>query len=175
MKYNFNGFTSKANEALNQAISSAEQLGHTYVGSEHLLLGLLKIGSGVAAAVLNKNGITAENIEELMRSNIGCGTPTRLSPDYFTPRAKRVIETAMAGCANMGKKYVGTEHILIGILSEGDNYAIRFINELGVDTAALTTEALKASGIDPIEAVSSSQATGGKLTDEKTPTLLNYG
>lgn len=175
MKYNFNGFTSKANEALNQAISSAEQLGHTYVGSEHLLLGLLKIGSGVAAAVLNKNGITADNVEELMRSNIGCGTPTRLSPDYFTPRAKRVIETAMAGCANMGKKYVGTEHILIGILSEGDNYAIRFINELGVDTAALTTEALKASGIDPSEAVSGSQPTGGKQKDSKTPTLLKYG
>ena len=175
MKYNFNGFTSKANEALNQAISSAEQLGHTYVGSEHLLLGLLKIGSGVAAAVLNKNGITADNVEELMRSNIGCGTPTRLSPDYFTPRAKRVIETAMAGCANMGKKYVGTEHILIGILSEGDNYAIRFINELGVDTATLTTEALKASGIDPSEAVSGSQPTGGKQKDSKTPTLLKYG
>ncbi len=165
MKYNFNGFTSKANEALNQAITSAEQLGHTYVGSEHLLLG----------AVLNKNGITADNVEELMRSSIGCGTPTRLSPDYFTPRAKRVIETAMAGCANMGKKYVGTEHILIGILSEGDNYAIRFINELGVDTAALTTEALKASGIDPSEAVSGAQPTGGKQTDSKTPTLLKYG
>ena len=148
MKYNFNGFTTKANEALNQAIGSAEQLGHTYVGSEHLLLGLLKIGTGVAAAVLNKNGITAENIEELIRANIGCGTVTRLSPDYFTPRAKRVIETAMAGCANMGKKYVGTEHLLIGILSEGDNYAIRFINELGVDAASLTTEALKASGRD---------------------------
>lgn len=175
MKYNFNGFTSKANEALNQAISSAEQLGHTYVGSEHLLLGLLRIGSGVAAAVLNKNGITAENIEELMRSNIGCGTPTRLSPDYFTPRAKRVIETAMAGCANMGKKYVGTEHILIGILSEGDNYAIRFINELGVDTAALTTAALKASGIDPSEAGEPSQSASGNQTDSKTPTLMKYG
>ena len=175
MKYNFNGFTSKANEALNSAISSAEQLGHTYVGSEHLLLGLLRIGSGVAAAVLNKNGITADNIEELMRSNIGCGTPTRLSPDYFTPRAKRVIETAMAGCANMGKKYVGTEHILIGILSEGDNYAIRFINELGVDTAALTTEALKASGIDPSEAVGGVQPQTGKQNDSKTPTLLKYG
>ena len=175
MKYNFNGFTSKANEALNQAISSAEQLGHTYVGSEHLLLGLLRIGSGVAAAVLNKNGITAENIEELMRSNIGCGTPTRLSPDYFTPRAKRVIETAMAGCANMGKKYVGTEHILIGILSEGDNYAIRFINELGVDTAALTTAALKASGIDPSEAGEPSQPVSGKQSDGKTPTLMKYG
>lgn len=175
MKYNFNGFTSKANEALNQAISSAEQLGHTYVGSEHLLLGLLRIGSGVAAAVLNKNGITAENIEELMRSNIGCGTPTRLSPDYFTPRAKRVIETAMAGCANMGKKYVGTEHILIGILSEGDNYAIRFINELGVDTAAITTAALKASGIDPSEAGEPSQSVAGNQSDSKTPTLMKYG
>ena len=176
MKYNFNGFTTKANEALNQAIGSAEQLGHTYVGSEHLLLGLLKIGTGVAAAVLNKNGITAENIEELIRANIGCGTVTRLSPDYFTPRAKRVIETAMAGCANMGKKYVGTEHLLIGILSEGDNYAIRFINELGVDAAALTTEALKASGIDPEETQSVNAAgTANDNADPKAPTLSKYG
>lgn len=176
MKYNFNGFTTKANEALNQAIGSAEQLGHTYVGSEHLLLGLLKIGTGVAAAVLNKNGITAENIEELIRANIGCGTVTRLSPDYFTPRAKRVIETAMAGCANMGKKYVGTEHLLIGILSEGDNYAIRFINELGVDAASLTTEALKASGIDPEETQSVNAAgTANDNADPKAPTLSKYG
>ena len=176
MKYNFNGFTTKANEALNQAIGSAEQLGHTYVGSEHLLLGLLKIGTGVAAAVLNKNGITAENIEELIRANIGCGTVTRLSPDYFTPRAKRVIETAMAGCANMGKKYVGTEHLLIGILSEGDNYAIRFINELGVDAAALTTEALKASGIDPEDTQSVNAAgTASDDADSKAPTLVKYG
>ena len=149
MRYNFNGFTSKANDALNQAIGSAEKLGHTYVGSEHLLLGLLKIGGGVAAAVLNKKGVTAEKIEELIRSQIGYGTPTRLSPDYFTPKAKRVIETAIGGCNNMGKKFVGTEHILIGILSEGDNYAIRFINSLGVDVAFLTSEALSASGIDP--------------------------
>ena len=110
-----------------------------------------------------------------MRSSIGCGTPTRLSPDYFTPRAKRVIETAMAGCADMGKKYVGTEHILIGILSEGDNYAIRFINELGVDTATLTAEALKASGIDPNDTVSGVKPSVGKQTDSKTPTLLKYG
>ncbi len=149
MKYNFNGFTSKANDALNQAISSAEKLGHTYIGSEHLLLGLLKIGGGVAAAVLNRNGITAEKIEELLRAQIGSGTPTKLSPDYFTPRAKRVVETAISGCNNMGKKFVGTEHLLIGILSEGDNYAIRFINTLGVDVAFLTNEALTASGIDP--------------------------
>ena len=80
MKYNFSGFTEKANESLNQAINSAGQMGHTYVGSEHLLLGLLRVGSGVAATVLNKYGITAEKIEELMRFNIGVGTPTKLSP-----------------------------------------------------------------------------------------------
>lgn len=174
MKYNFNGFTSKANEALNQAISSAEQLGHTYVGSEHLLLGLLKIGSGVAASVLNRNGVTAEKIEELIRATIGCGTPTRLSPDYFTPRAKRVIETAMAGCSNMGKKYVGTEHLLIGILSEGDNYAIRFINEIGADTSAITSEALSASGINPEDSMGKNDKSASK-SDGNVPTLSKFG
>ena len=174
MKYNFNGFTSKANEALNQAISSAEQLGHTYVGSEHLLLGLLKIGSGVAASVLNRNGVTAEKVEELIRATIGCGTPTRLSPDYFTPRAKRVIETAMAGCSNMGKKYVGTEHLLIGILSEGDNYAIRFINEIGADTSAITSEALSASGINPEDSMGKNDKSASK-SDGNVPTLSKFG
>ena len=147
MKYNFSGFTEKANHALNQAIISAEKLGHTYVGSEHLLLGLLKVGSGVAYAVLNSGGVTAENIENLMKETIGEGTPTKLSPDYFTPRAKRVIEVSVAGCNNMGKKYVGTEHILMGILSEEDNYAIRFLNKLGVDTVTLANEVIKVSGM----------------------------
>ena len=172
MKYNFNGFTSKANDALNQAISSAEMLGHTYVGSEHLLLGLLKIGSGVAFAVLNKNGVTADKIEELIRSKIGCGTPTKLSPDYFTPRAKKVIEVAMSGCSNLGKKYVGTEHLLIGILSEGDNYAIRFLNELGVDVAILTSQALNASGLENTANIKNNEQNA---QDGKTPTLLKYG
>ncbi len=174
MKYNFNGFTSKANDALNQAIGSAEKLGHTYVGSEHLLLGLLKIGGGVAAAVLNKKGVTAEKIEELIRTQIGFGTPTRLSPDYFTPKAKRVIETAISGCNNMGKKFVGTEHILIGILSEGDNYAIRFINSLGVDVAFLTSEVLSASGIDPNYKQYNEKSTGEKGSG-KTENLSKFG
>lgn len=174
MKYNFNGFTTKANEALNQAISSAENLGHTYVGSEHLLLGLLKIGGGFAAALLNKSGITAEGVEELIRAQIGRGTPTKLSPDYFTPRAKRAVENAMASCANNGKKYVGTEHLLLGILSDGDNYAIRFLSELGADAAALTRETLKASGIDGYSGESKPQ-TYQKPQDDKVPTLSKYG
>ena len=176
MKYNFSGFTEKANQALNQAINSAEQLGHTYIGSEHLLLGLLRVGSDVAASVLNNNGITAENIEELLKETIGYGTPTKLSPDHFTPRAKRVLETAVSGCNSMGKKYVGTEHILLGILSEKDNYAIRFINKLGVLTESVASDTLKATGINP-DAMSNSQSPYEKdsKTNDKTPTIKKYG
>ncbi len=176
MKYNFSGFTEKANSALNQAINSAELLGHTYVGSEHLLLGLLRVGSGVAASVLNNNGVTAENIESLLKEAIGYGTPTKLSPDHFTPRAKRVLETAVSGCNSMGKKYVGTEHILLGILSENDNYAIRFINKLGVDTASVANDTLKATGINAQD-IPNGQNDFDKKKNEnsKTPTLEKYG
>lgn len=175
MRYNFNGFTEKANEALNQAINSASQLGHTYVGSEHLLLGLLRVGSGIASTVLNKNGVTAEKIEELMRFNIGVGTPSKLSPDYFTPRAKRVLEVAMSGCNNLGKKFVGTEHLLIGILSEQDNFAIRFIKDAGGDIAAITSDALEASGIEPHSVNNMNEQGGQKSQNTKTETLQKYG
>ena len=175
MRYNFNGFTEKANEALNQAINSASQLGHTYVGSEHLLLGLLRVGSGIASTVLNKNGVTAEKIEELMRFNIGVGTPTKLSPDFFTPRAKRVLEVAMSGCNNLGKKFVGTEHLLIGILSEQDNFAIRFIKDAGGDIAAITSDALEASGIEPHSVNNMNEQGGQKSQNTKTETLQKYG
>ncbi len=171
MKYNFNGFTAKANEALNKAIESAEKLGHTYVGSEHLLLGLLNIDGGVAEVILEKSGINAQKIEELIRTQIGSGTPTKLSPDYFTPRAKRIIESAMNGCSAIGKKFIGTEHLLIGILSDGDNYAIRFLTELGVDVNTLTNSILKASGIENNANLQNAQ----KPKNTKTPTLEKYG
>ncbi|MBE6750562.1 MAG: ATP-dependent Clp protease ATP-binding subunit [Ruminococcaceae bacterium] len=174
MKYNFGGFTAKANEALNQAISSAEMLGHTYVGSEHLLLGLLKVGGGVAFAVLSKYGINAETTEQIIKKDIGYGTPTKLSPDYFTPRAKKVIETAMNGCSNMGKKFVGTEHLLIGMLSESDNFAVRFLNAMKVSVDELRTEALRASGIEINS--NGNQFTESKDTSNaKTETLSKYG
>ncbi len=174
MKYNFNGFTSKANEALNLAISFAENMGHTYVGSEHLLLGLLRLGSGVASAVLNKNGVTAEKIEELFRSEIGSGTPTKLSPDYFTPRAKKAIETALRGSNGMGKKYAGTEHLLIGLLSEGDNFAIAFINNSGADVSMIINELLKATGIDPLNE-SAKKESSKKNGNANSGVLEKYG
>ena len=172
MKYNFKGFTVKANEALNQAINSAEILGHTYVGSEHLLLGLLRVGGGAACAVLQKYGVTAENIEQLIRSQIGCGTKTRLSPDFFTPRAKQVIELSMSSKINSGKQLVGSEHLLLGILGEGDNFAIRFLNELDVDVANLTRELLEATGID---VNAKTEKAPQSNNNDKTPTLIKYG
>ncbi len=176
MKYNFNGFTEKANEGLNQAINSASQMGHTYVGSEHLLLGLLRVGSGIAATLLNKYNVTAQKIEEIIHFEIGTGTPTKLSPDYFTPRAKRVLEVAMQGANNLGKKYVGTEHILIGVLSEKDNFAIRFLKQLGVDIVALTSEALEATGVD-VENINRQKPQGRSEKTEKSKTemLQKYG
>ncbi|MBO5211295.1 MAG: ATP-dependent Clp protease ATP-binding subunit [Clostridia bacterium] len=172
MKYNFKGFTAKGNEGLNQAINSAELLGHTYVGSEHLLLGLLRVGGGVAFTVLEKHGVTADAVEELMRSQIGCGTRTRLSPDFFTPRAKQVLEIALSSKASNGKQFVGSEHILLGILGEGDNFAIRFLNDLGVDVANLTRELLEAIGLD----INTKTEKASKAPKEdKTPTLSKYG
>ena len=172
MKYNFSGFTEKANEGLNQAINSAGQMGHTYVGSEHLLLGILRIGSGVAVTILNKYGITADKVETLIRRNIGTGTPTKLSPDYFTPRAKRVIEIAIQTARNMGKKFVGTEHILMGILSEQDNFAIRFIKELGCDVTIIISNAFETSGAGPNDVGSAKSA---KKSNSKIETLSKYG
>ena len=179
MKYNFNGFNEKANEALNQAISSASAMGHTYIGSEHLLLGLLRIGSGVAASVLAKYNVSADKIEEIIRANIGTGTPTKLSPDFFTPRSKKVIEIAMQTAARMGKKFVGTEHILLGIINERDNFAVKFLKELGVDVNAISTNIFELSGIATIEKtnVSHTNTKSAPTNSEKsnTETIEKYG
>ncbi|MBQ1187039.1 MAG: ATP-dependent Clp protease ATP-binding subunit [Clostridia bacterium] len=172
MKYSFKGFTEKANEALNFAISSAEYFGHTYIGSEHLLLGLLKTGSGVAAAILNSKSVTAEKIEKLIEETIGNGSPTELSPDYMTPRAKRVLEKAMKDQKRSGTSLVGTEHILMGILSDGDNYAIRFLNALGVDIASLAYETSKSINTDTSGPKKNKQAKG---KNEKNSAIEKYG
>ena len=178
MKYNFKGFSKNANEALNIAISSAEEMGHTYVGSEHLLLGILKASDSVGSSVLLKYDVTAEKFEEKTKNTVGEGTPTRLSPDYFTPRAKKVIENAVQGCVNIGKSSVGTEHLLLGILSEGDNYAVRFLTELGVDAATLTRDVLETANIS-IENINpnknSKNKDGKKNNSSNIQTLSKFG
>lgn len=138
--YHFKGFTEKANQALNLAIESAQEMGHDYIGSEHLVLGLLKEGTGVAFTVLNKLGVTAEAFEKLVREKIGEGAPTGLTVEDFTPRTKRILQVATIAGARLRTAYVGTEHLLIAILEDGQSYAMRFLQSLGVDPNRIVSE-----------------------------------
>lgn len=135
--YEFRGFTQKANKALNLSIESAQNFGHDYIGTEHILLGLIKEGSGVAAAALEECGVTAEALEKEIANVDGRGIQTSLSPDSFTPRTKRVLRTAMMISARAGSSYVGTEHILLAIVSESDSYATSILRKLGVSSNAV--------------------------------------
>ena len=92
--YRFKGYTEKANEALNEAIQYAEGMGHTFIGSEHVLIGLLRQGDGVASAVLAARKVNVQRIEEALRANYAAGTPTVLSPSDFTPKTKHEIGRA---------------------------------------------------------------------------------
>ncbi len=176
MKYNFNGFTERGNEALNNAILSAERFGHTYIGSEHLLIGVLMTENSAANTILNQFGVTKEETERLLADTVGRGIPTKLTPEHLTPRAKRIIESAISGTKKMGNNYVGTEHILIGILGESDNYAIRFLTQMGVDAAELTSKVLEAIGLSEkaMEEDVKPQKQKGKGKGG-TPTLDKYG
>ena len=135
--YRFSGFTEKANRAMNLAISEAEELGHTYIGSEHILLGLLKEGSGVASVVLDELGVYLDEIEDLIKNEIGVGTKSSLSTADFTPRTKRVLQNAVVQAAGLGHNYVGTEHLLLALISETDSYAARFLEEIGTSTRSI--------------------------------------
>ncbi|MBR7060472.1 MAG: ATP-dependent Clp protease ATP-binding subunit, partial [Eubacterium sp.] len=171
--YRFNSFTNKANEVLNLAIKSAAEYGHNYVGSEHILIGLLKEGTGIAASVLAEKGITLEDVDSLIKSEIGTGSPTRLSPDDFTPRSKRIIELSFQIARSMTHSFVGTEHILISLVKESDSYAVRFINQLGVDENALLEELAQSLGNGNTD--ESNGAKQGKKGKSKTPTLEEFG
>ena len=146
--FNFNGFTQKANNALNMAVDAAQDMGHTYVGTEHILLGLVSEDSGVAAAVLQQNGLSAEHLKDLIERTIGTGSRTVITPDDFTPRTKRVMQTAMVLSARLGHGYVGTEHLLMALISERDGYAIRFLEELNVNINSVIASLKSSMGAD---------------------------
>lgn len=178
--YRFNGFTEKANNALNYSIESAENFGHTYVGSEHILLGLLKEGTGVAAVVLSELGINDSELENIIRTEIGVGSRTSLSTDDFTPRTKRILQMAVMQAATLGHNYVGTEHLLIAIIEESDSYAVRFLNELGTSAKAILEKLNSTMGDYEAEDVKFSQNGGvghksGVNSKSKTKTLDQFG
>ena len=142
--YSFKGFTQKANEAMNLAIECAAKMGHTYIGTEHILMGLIEEQTGVAAATLSECGVTSEELQSKIEATVGRGSPTTLTPEDFTPRTKRIMQTAVITSAQVGHNFVGTEHLLVALLSERDSYAVKFIEEMGISVSSVIT-ALKSS------------------------------
>ena len=177
--YRFNGFTEKANNAINLAMQSAEAFGHTYVGSEHILLGLLKNEDGAAYAVLDQCGASSETLEELIEKEIGTGEETRLTPEDFTPRTKRVLQNAMRQAANMEHNYVGTEHLLVALLADQESYAVRFLEKMGVRTNDIIRELNEMFGGSPSakEALDETESAGSpeSRNHSSTKNLDKYG
>lgn len=142
--FKFTGFTEKANKSLNAAVKAAEDLGHTYIGSEHILLGLLSDTSTVAGAVLAAHNITYADIEDELKRSIGVGVPTELQPDDFTPRSKNILETSVAFARQMGQQLVGTEHVLLAIAREGSCSATLLLSRAGVSMQDIVNDVSKA-------------------------------
>ncbi len=171
--YKFTGFTQKANTALNAAIEYAENLGHTYIGSEHLLLGLLSSEGSVAYTALTARNITADNVETAVRNSVGIGTPTVLSPNDFTPRSKNIIETAVTIARSLGHGYVGTEHLLIAILRDSSCYAMDILDAMNVSAADIAEEITKSVNVSQNDASPKSKDQSKGKTE--TPTLDQFG
>lgn len=171
--YRFSNFTQKANDVLNLAIKSAENFGHNYVGTEHILAGLLKEGTGVGALVLNKKGVTIDGVEKLIEENIGVGNPTRLSPQDFTPRAKRIIEISFQIARGMLNSFVGTEHILIALLRETDSTAVKLLNALNLNESSVLEDIGESLGKSENQFRNGQQK--GKKGKSSTPTLDEFG
>ena len=130
---NENRFTPNAEEVLRLAQESAQELGHGYVGSEHLLLGLLRREEGLAYRVLTEYGLTDEMVTGIVQRSMGRGNGGLAPAQGLTPRAKSVVELAVAESRRMSAPYIGTEHLLMGILREGSNMALRILRTVGVD------------------------------------------
>lgn len=171
--YQFKGFTQKANQAVNIALQQASEMGHTYVGTEHLLLGLIQEGTGVAYTVLNDNNVTQEEYREKIETSTGVGSKTVLTPDDLTPRTKRVMQMSMVISSRMGNNYVGTEHLLLALLSESDSYAVKFLIELGVNIQTLAEDLQK--NMHKMSTSSDYSKNASEASDGAQKTLEKYG
>ena len=167
---NENKFSPRAEEALRLSQEAAGELGHGYVGTEHLLLGLIREEEGVAHTVLTEAGLTDDMIVEIIKRSVGAGLPGGNPAQGLTPRAKRVVELAMEDSMRGGYNYVGTEHLLAGILREGNNMAVRILRTAGVDARQLYTALMRKLNETP-----RSQAAGGGRSGAATAKDDNSG
>lgn len=168
-------YTPQAQEALGLAVGVAESLNHGYVGTEHLLIGLLQEGTGVAARVLEDNGVEEDRVIELV-SQLISPNPSVQTADRtsYTPRARRVIENSYREAVRFKAAQIGTEHILIAILREGDCVASRLLNTIGVSVQKLYIDLLAAMGEDAPAVKEDIQGQRGRMRGNATPTLDSY-
>lgn len=169
-------FTNRAKKAIEIANEAAIELGHNYIGTEHVLYGLVKEGNGVASKVLNNQEVTPDNILDKMVELIGQEEPI-VETLGFTPRTKRVFENAFIEARKLGYNYIGTEHLLIGILREGDCIAARILLELNVNIPRLYNEIVKVinegEDLQGEEKSNNKERKGGSYN--QTTTLNQFG
>lgn len=176
-----NRFTKAASDVLNNAMSNARTLGHTYIGTEHILLGLLSVENGVASKLLTNRGVTLEKTRELVSEIAGTGEPSDVGPGDMTPRTKRLIEIAARESMRLGQNYIGTEHILLAMLNEPDCVGIKLLSLQNVTTSDIAEDltaffresASGAGGEEPASAFSGERP--GASGKEGGAMLSQYG
>src|SRR4051812_7940973 len=173
-----NNFTPRAQQVLALARKEADRFNHNYVGTEHLLLGLIKLGQGVAVNVLQKMGLDLETVRMEVEKQVGSGPETKMVGNIpYTPRVKKVLALAGKEAKALNHSYVGTEHILLGLLREGEGVAARVLKSLEVDIERTRNEILKE--LDPNFTPPESEQEGGEPAsgkkDVKTPALRAFG
>jgi len=174
---NFNNFTPRAQQVINLARKESDRFNHPYIGTEHLLLGLIVLGEGVAVTVLERLGVSLEAVRLEVESAVGQGPQTKVEGNVpFTPRSKKVLQLAMAEAQALNHTYVGTEHILLGLLREGEGVAARVLMNLNVDIEAARREVMRE--LDPnFEPSEADEAEAGEVRAKeiKTPALNAFG
>src|SRR5438874_188041 len=171
-----NNFTPRAQQVLALARKEADRFNHNYVGTEHLLLGLIKLGQGVAVNVLQKMGLDLETVRMEVEKQVGSGPETKMVGNVpYTPRVKKVLALAGKEAKALNHSYVGTEHILLGLLREGEGVAARVLKSLDVDIERTRNEILKE--LDPNFTPPESDQESGEPTKKevKTPALRAFG
>ena len=167
-------FTDRAEKALEIANEIAIELGHNYIGTEHLLYGLVNEGTGIANKVLENQNVTDDLILEKIEELIGTGETRSSQTIGFTPRTKRVIENAFREAKRLGSDFIGTEHLLIGIMREADSIAVRIMLDLNVNPQKLYNEIIKV--INESDTAEESSKTNSKTNSyNSTPTLNQFG
>ncbi|KAK3141407.1 hypothetical protein QOZ80_4BG0333490 [Eleusine coracana subsp. coracana] len=168
----FERFTEKAIKVIMLAQEEARRLGHNFVGTEQILLGLIGEGTGIAAKVLKSMGINLKDARVEVEKIIGRGSGFVAVEIPFTPRAKRVLELSLEEARQLGHNYIGSEHLLLGLLREGEGVAARVLESLGADSNNIRTQVIRMVG-ESTEAVGA--GVGGGSTGQKMPTLEEYG